>query len=211
MSIICNLDVIVKSEFEVELSDVAIFPEELDFERLPTVKELTIPSESSVLEETKDISKPFFQKEICSTTKTYKPVRTKKMPSNLKNYHLNISRKDCDGMKLNIQTEQELEFSALDYSETEFKDELLPKRVQSAPGSAVKSKKRILVPPELRLKNTFHLPVRCKSRRCAYCSTKKNPHRTGVMCATCNVGLCLFRNDSKCCFQLFHGKDINCK
>lgn len=62
--------------------------------------------------------------------------------------------------------------------------------------------KKIFVPNEMRFKDTFHLPVKCKSRRCAYCSTMEKPHRTRVMCETCNVGLCMHRKRD--CFELFH-------
>lgn len=61
------------------------------------------------------------------------------------------------------------------------------------------------VPDQKRLKNAEHMPIKCKPRRCAFCSTKEKPHRTRYMCETCNVGLCMYQND-KTCFEQFHKK-----
>lgn len=58
------------------------------------------------------------------------------------------------------------------------------------------------VSKNIRLESNCHQPVRSTSKRCAKCSTKKNPVRTIWMCTTCNVPLCL-RKD-KDCFQHFH-------
>ncbi|GFU25328.1 tnp_zf-ribbon_2 domain-containing protein [Trichonephila clavipes] len=40
-----------------------------------------------------------------------------------------------------------------------------------------------------RLKNVGHIPTKCKSRRCTYCSTRAKPHRKRWMCPNCDVGL----------------------
>lgn len=47
-----------------------------------------------------------------------------------------------------------------------------------------------------------HLPIYGKSRRCAQCSTKAEPHRTKWACSSCNVALCL--QQSKNCFIKYH-------
>lgn len=39
--------------------------------------------------------------------------------------------------------------------------------------------------------NLYDLPVHCKAKRCANCSSKKEPHRTRWSCKVCDVGLCL--------------------
>ncbi|KFM77001.1 PiggyBac transposable element-derived protein 4, partial [Stegodyphus mimosarum] len=86
-------------------------------------------------------------------------------------------------------------------------------------GSAGKLKHRVLksstpvtvkkpkqfVPEEKRIQNVEHIPKKCKSRRCAYCSTTGKPHRTRWMCETCNVGLCMFQKNVTC-FEKFHKK-----
>lgn len=60
------------------------------------------------------------------------------------------------------------------------------------------------VPLEVRFDKCAHMPVHGKPRRCAHCSTRKEPHKSSWSCSTCNVGLCL--NDKKNCFAPFHEK-----
>ncbi|GFV48726.1 uncharacterized protein TNCV_625131 [Trichonephila clavipes] len=48
-----------------------------------------------------------------------------------------------------------------------------------------------------RLKNVGHIPTKCKSRRCAYCSTRAKPHRMRWMCSNCDVGLCMIAKNNK--------------
>lgn len=43
-----------------------------------------------------------------------------------------------------------------------------------------------------------HMPAESTPRRCAHCSTKKNPKRSRVVCKKCNVALCIN------CFEPFH-------
>ncbi|GFU43617.1 tnp_zf-ribbon_2 domain-containing protein [Trichonephila clavipes] len=54
--------------------------------------------------------------------------------------------------------------------------------------------------------NFGHIPTKCKSRRCDYCSTRAKPHRTRWMCPNCDVGLCMIvkSNDNVTCFEKFH-------
>ncbi|GFS74682.1 tnp_zf-ribbon_2 domain-containing protein [Trichonephila clavipes] len=56
-----------------------------------------------------------------------------------------------------------------------------------------------------RLKNVGHIPTKCKSRRCTYCSTRAKPHRTRWMCPNCDVGLCMIAksNANMTCFEKF--------
>lgn len=65
-----------------------------------------------------------------------------------------------------------------------------------------KNKYKTLVPLEIRFDKCAHMPARGTSLRCAYCSTRKEPHRTCWKCVTCNVGLCL--NEKRNCFALYH-------
>lgn len=59
------------------------------------------------------------------------------------------------------------------------------------------------IPPDKRLKEALHLPVRVNSRRrCAYCSTETKQTRSPIICKACNVGLCTTVNRN--CFELFH-------
>lgn len=53
-------------------------------------------------------------------------------------------------------------------------------------------------------RDTMHLPVYGTQRRCAYCSTKAEPHRSRWSCKACEVALCL--GDKKNCFLLFHSE-----
>ncbi|GFW02651.1 tnp_zf-ribbon_2 domain-containing protein [Trichonephila clavipes] len=57
-----------------------------------------------------------------------------------------------------------------------------------------------------RRKNVGRIPTKCKSRRCAYCSTRAKPHRTRWVCCNCDVVLCMIvkSNDSVTCFEKFH-------
>lgn len=80
-------------------------------------------------------------------------------------------------------------------------------------GASVKSKKGKPVPinnfkptvaPEIRFDKCAHLPLHGKSRRCAECSTRAEPHRTVWSCTVCNVGLCL--GEKKNCFAKYHSK-----
>lgn len=61
------------------------------------------------------------------------------------------------------------------------------------------------VPIEKRFDKAAHLPVRGTSRRCAFCSSAAQPHRTKWSCENCGVGLCM--NDTKNCFAKYHKKD----
>ncbi|GFY55439.1 tnp_zf-ribbon_2 domain-containing protein [Trichonephila inaurata madagascariensis] len=56
------------------------------------------------------------------------------------------------------------------------------------------------------LKNVGHIPTKCKSRRCAYCSTTTKLRRKRWICSNCGVGLCLGAksNDKVTCFENFH-------
>ncbi|GFT13178.1 probable ATP-dependent RNA helicase DHX34 [Nephila pilipes] len=63
--------------------------------------------------------------------------------------------------------------------------EVIPKRKFSDPPILIK-KHKPHVPVEKRLKNVGHFAIKCKPRRCAYCSTAKKPHTTRWMCETCN-------------------------
>lgn len=78
------------------------------------------------------------------------------------------------------------------------------KRKSSTPTHHSK-KQKYRVSDETRLKNADHLPVKCKPKRCAFCSTKAKPHYTRIMCQTCNVGLCLNKQNAEC-FEKFHSK-----
>lgn len=66
------------------------------------------------------------------------------------------------------------------------------------------NKFKINVPLEQRLSNASHMPQSCASKRCCYCSTKDNPHRTKWECRSCKIGLCLTIN--KNCFIPYHTK-----
>lgn len=59
-----------------------------------------------------------------------------------------------------------------------------------------------------RLKNVGHILQKCKSRRCAYCSTTSKPHRTSYMCPTCDVSLCMVIKGASnaTCFEKFHAE-----
>lgn len=70
--------------------------------------------------------------------------------------------------------------------------------VVSPPSKKFKTK----IPQEVRLDKADHLPIRIAShRRCNYCSTKKEPHRTIWECSLCKVPLC---NNKRGCFAKFH-------
>ncbi|XP_049816312.1 piggyBac transposable element-derived protein 4-like [Schistocerca nitens] len=60
------------------------------------------------------------------------------------------------------------------------------------------------VAPEKRFDSASHMPEKGPPRRCAHCSTAKEPHRTRSFCKMCNVGLCLTK--TKNCFTEFHKK-----
>lgn len=69
------------------------------------------------------------------------------------------------------------------------------------------SKFKKTIPLEKRFDQAMHMPVRDKSRRCTYCSTKNNPHRTKWACSTCKEGLCLSEcKKAKNCFVIYHEK-----
>ncbi|GFQ88816.1 tnp_zf-ribbon_2 domain-containing protein [Trichonephila clavata] len=61
------------------------------------------------------------------------------------------------------------------------------------------------VSEKARLKNVGHILTKCKSRRCAYCSTTTKPHRTRWMCSNCGVGLRMIAksNNNATCFEKF--------
>jgi hypothetical protein len=63
---------------------------------------------------------------------------------------------------------------------------------------------KVTVGYEIRFDNCAHLPVHGNSRRCAFCSTRKEHHRTVWTCTLCQVGLCLSKK--KNCFAKFHTK-----
>jgi hypothetical protein len=63
---------------------------------------------------------------------------------------------------------------------------------------------KVTVRYEIRFNNCAHLPVHGNSRRCAFCSTRKEHHRTVWTCTLCQVGLCLSKK--KNCFAKFHTK-----
>lgn len=60
------------------------------------------------------------------------------------------------------------------------------------------------VPLEVRFDKCAHMPIHMKPRRCAFCSSRKEPHKSSWSCKTCDVGLCL--NNKKNCFSLYHSK-----
>ena len=79
-----------------------------------------------------------------------------------------------------------------------------------SPGGGKKRSKRQsnfkpYVAPEKRFDKAAHMPMRGTSRRCAFCSTASEPHRTKWSCETCAVGLCL--SEGKNCFAKYHKKD----
>lgn len=79
---------------------------------------------------------------------------------------------------------------------------------QSSPGRATKvissSNFKPYVPREKRINQAAHMPIKGTSRRCAHCSTAKNPHRTKWACQTCGIALCMANN--KNCFVDYHKK-----
>lgn len=77
-----------------------------------------------------------------------------------------------------------------------------PTRAKTSP--KLLSKFKPYVAPGLRYDKTSHMPKRGSSRRCAQCSTKKEPHRTKWFCETCEVGLCMTKD--KNCFNEYHKK-----
>ncbi|KAF8773409.1 hypothetical protein HNY73_016074 [Argiope bruennichi] len=78
------------------------------------------------------------------------------------------------------------------------------KRPSTSEVRAIK-KHKPYIPEEVKYKNVNHLPVKCKRRRCAYCSTRAKPHQSSTMSETCNVGLCMQPKDNSC-FVKFHKK-----
>ena len=74
---------------------------------------------------------------------------------------------------------------------------------EASPAVGPASKKfKTKIPQEIRLQKSDHLPSRIAShRRCNYCSTKKEPHRTIWECSLCQVPLC---NNKRGCFTKFH-------
>lgn len=66
----------------------------------------------------------------------------------------------------------------------------------------VQNKFKPYVPREKRTDQAAHMPVQGTSRRCAMCSTAKNPHRTKWACQTCSIGLCMSK--TKNCFAEYH-------
>ena len=60
------------------------------------------------------------------------------------------------------------------------------------------------VPHGRRYDKAAHMPIHGSSRRCAYCSTKSEPHRSRWSCTTCIVALWL--SESRNCFLKFHKK-----
>ena len=134
---------------------------------------------------------------MSSSVKTFKSCRSKKLSCVLKNYHLDQIKKNyATSKKKKHETEPSIQSSVQRKTERVLNAEKLHKTMRLPT-------KKILVPKETRLKETFHLPVRCKPRRCAYCSTKNKPHKSSIKCETCNVALCMFKNKFKC-FELFH-------
>lgn len=73
-----------------------------------------------------------------------------------------------------------------------------------SPSPLVLGKFKPHIPAEVRKDQAKHLPMYGTSRRCAVCSTAKEPHRTKWSCTICKVGLCL--NDKKNCFYQYHTK-----
>lgn len=64
------------------------------------------------------------------------------------------------------------------------------------------NKYKTFVPPEIKYHKVAHLPIHGTKVRCAYCSTRSQPHRTRWHCSTCKVGLCLTEKSN--CFFRFH-------
>ena len=79
------------------------------------------------------------------------------------------------------------------------------KRLSKGISPTTIKKHRLHVPDEQRYQDVKHLPVKCKPRQCAFCSTTQKLHTTRWMCETCNVGLCMLQKGITC-FQKFHGK-----
>lgn len=110
---------------------------------------------------------------MSSTMMTNRPYRTKKLSSFLKNYHLGKFKRDWEVLKLNkITTELPLECLLQDEIVTELNSEVDDENVLLATNNIKMLKRKPNVPKEIRLKGTFHLPVKCMSRRSAYCSNK---------------------------------------
>ena len=60
------------------------------------------------------------------------------------------------------------------------------------------------IAPSIRFDGSDHLPTMTENwRRCNFCSTKKQPHRTKWQCTICKVPLC---NNKNQCFKTFHTK-----
>lgn len=79
------------------------------------------------------------------------------------------------------------------------------KRGRKSDGHDLSNKKyKRQVATEIRCKESSHMPIYGTSRRCGFCSTKNEPHRTKWSCTVCKVGLCL--NDKKNCFIKYHEK-----
>ncbi|RZC33484.1 DDE Tnp 1 7 domain containing protein [Asbolus verrucosus] len=76
--------------------------------------------------------------------------------------------------------------------------------VKEAPGrkSDSISKFKVLVSKNVRTDQSKHMPIHNTSRRCALCSTSKEPHKTRWYCTVCKVGLCMTTN--KNCFAEYH-------
>ena len=84
-----------------------------------------------------------------------------------------------------------------------FKQTKSRKSSKTVLGSAIKRSKTTIA-PAIRFDGSDHLPtMRNNWRRCNYCSTKKEPHRTKWQCTICNVPLC---NNKNKCFEKFHSK-----
>ncbi|KAJ8961056.1 hypothetical protein NQ314_005986 [Rhamnusium bicolor] len=64
---------------------------------------------------------------------------------------------------------------------------------------------RRIVPYEVRYEKAAHLLVYGTFRRCSYCSSANELHRTNWMCTVCQVGLCLNSQTNR--FLLFPSKD----
>lgn len=84
-------------------------------------------------------------------------------------------------------------------------NEVIPRKRTASKITGTIKKHKVHIPEEKRLQGVAHIPVKCKPRRCGFCSTKAKPHTTRIMCQTCNVGLCMYQKDATC-FQKFHSK-----
>ena len=78
------------------------------------------------------------------------------------------------------------------------------KRNSTAAASVDTKRHKATISSAIRLDGADHLPtLKNNWRRCNFCSTKKEPHRTRWICTICQVPLC---NNKSEYFKRFHSK-----